>query len=201
MDLEAMRQTFKNQTETENIIWIGNTGFEASPEHLICKVDEFRSGYECPRCLDKDHRIKRGGLDGQTESVIPCENCHGAGKYLKGTIEIRCSHCEGSGKVTCPECGGKGSPTLVYAEQTKDAPTTGVVVSVGEAITLYKLGDRVCFTSYSGHGFDITGEEEGTGQPVQVAIRILVERDVLAKVHGRLEKKNIKRSMALSTGA
>jgi len=200
MDLEAMRQIFKNQMETENIIYVGNTGFEASDDHLIVLQDEFRSGYECARCGDKDHRIKRGGLDGQTESVVDCDNCDGMGKYPKNGLEIRCSHCEGTGKIACPDCNGRGSKTIVQPQSTKGRPTTGIVVSVGKNAPTYQRGEKLCYPSFAGHAFDLAGVDD-EGKAREATLVILTERDILAKVHGTLEKRNVKRSMALSTGA
>lgn len=183
----------------ENVVWIGHLGWEASPEHIIVLVDEFRSGNECPSCLDKEHRLTKGGLDGLVQSVVECDNCHGKGKYGRGDNEFSCSPCGGTGKIPCPVCKGTGTTSIATPDNAKDAPTTGTVASVGSETTLYKLGDRVCFTSYSGHQFDITSEKDG--KPILKTIRILVERDILARVHGQLAKKDIKRSMALNTGA
>jgi len=185
---------------TGNIIFVGNTGFEAADDRLIVLQDEHRSGLECPQCGDKEHRILRGGLDGQTESVVDCDNCNGLGKYPKNGLEIRCTHCDGTGKIACPKCDGKGSPTIVLGEKEKDRPTTGYVVSVGENIRNFKLGDHLCYPSFAGHAFDLTGLDS-EGKTVKRTLVIHIERDILAKVHGTLEKRNVKASMALHTNA
>ena len=183
-----------------NIIFVGNTGFEAADDRLIVLQDEHRSGFECELCGDKEHRIARGGFEGQTESIIECDNCNGVGKYPKNGTDIRCSHCEGTGKIACPKCGGKGSKTIVIGEKEKDRPTTGVVVSVGPNIKNFKLGDRLCYPSFSGHAFDLTGVDD-EGRTVKRTLVIHIERDILAKVHGTLEKRMVKQSMALHTTA
>lgn len=167
---------------------------------MIVLQDQHRSGFECEACGDKEHRIKRGGLDGQTESVIDCDNCNGVGKYPKNGMEIRCSHCDGTGKIACPMCGGKGSKTIVLGEKEKDRPTTGVVVSVGPNIKNYQLGDHVCYPSFAGHAFDLTGVDS-EGKTVKRTLVIHIERDILAKVHGTLEKRMVKQSMALNTAS
>ncbi len=201
--MKAVKEaTERRSQQPNNIIWIGDTGFEADDDHLIVLQDEFKSGYECPTCGDKQQRIKRGGLDGQTESVIDCDNCNGLGKYPKNGLEIRCSHCDGTGKITCPECGGKGGKSLILPENTKGRPTTGVIKSIGKNIPeKYKLGDRLCYPSFAGHGFDLTGVDLTTGKTIEAFIVILSDRDILAKVHGTLEKRMVKQSMALHTAS
>ena len=168
--------------------------------------DEYKSGYECPTCGDKDHRIKRGGLDGQTESIVDCDNCNGVGYYKKGEgltqLDIRCSHCDSTGKITCPTCFGKGSPSVVIPDDQKGRPTTGIVVSVGENVTRYKLGHRVLCPSFAGHGLDLVGVNLKTGKTEMALIQIILENDVIARVHGgELEKRMVKKSMALHTTA
>ncbi len=192
-------------SDSGNIIFVGNTGFEADPDHLIVLQDDFKSGYECEMCGDRDHRIKRGGFEGQTESIIDCDNCQGRGKYVKVlnpekglATEIRCSQCDGTGKIACPKCDGKGSPSVVLAENTKGRPTTGVVVSCGANVQNYKLGDRVCYPSFAGHAFDLTGCD-AEGKTIERTLVIHIERDILAKVHGTLEKRMVKQSAALHT--
>jgi co-chaperonin GroES (HSP10)/DNA-directed RNA polymerase subunit RPC12/RpoP len=186
-----------------NIVFVGNTGFEAADDRLIVLQDEFKSGYECARCGDKEHRFKPG-IGGQTESVIDCENCNGKGHYQKGeglsTNTVFCSLCERTGKVPCPDCDGKGSKTIVLAEDQKGRPTTGTVVSVGFGVQRYKLGDRVCYPSFSGHAFDLTGVDP-EGKTVERTLVIHIERDILAKVHGTLEKRMVRKSMALHTNS
>lgn len=187
--------------EPGNIVWMGNTGFEAGDDRLIVIQDDFKSGYECEVCGDKEHRTIRGGETGKTVSVVDCENCKGEGSYKKGDNTIRCVHCGGSGKVICPACEGKGSPTIVLAEDDKGRPTTGVVMSVGRGVDKYHIGDRVCYPSFAGHAFDLTGLDPVTNKTVERTLVIHIERDILARVHGTLEKRMVKKSMALHTNA
>src|SRR5262249_26806761 len=123
----------------------------------------------------------------------------GQGSYDKNGNSVRCSPCAGTGKVPCPACKGKGSFSVVLAEEHKGRPTTGVVVSVGDGITRYSIGDRLCYPSFAGHAFDLTGSEGG--KTVERTLVIHIESDILAKVHGTLEKRMVKKSMALHTAS
>ena len=196
-------------SDSANIIFVGNTGFEADPDRLIVLQDEHKSGYECPTCGDKEHRTKSSTKSAsmpETESIIDCENCKGMGFYFKpsldenkaGTVKVFCSRCDRTGKVACPECDGKGSKTIVIPDSTKGRPTTGVVVSCGANVKNYQLGDRVCYPSFAGHAFDLTGVD-AEGKTVERTLVIHIERDILAKVHGTLEKRMVKQSAALHT--
>lgn len=186
--------------ELSNIFWVGNKGLEAAENQIIVQQDEYKSGYECDLCGDKEHRIVRGGEDGQTESIIDCDNCAGAGEYSKGQNKIRCAHCEGTGKVKCPKCQGKGSNSIIIPDDQKGRPTSGIIVSAGECVRRYKLGDRVLCPAYAGHGLTLTGFNTQTGKTETSSIQILVENDILARIHGGSpEKKMFKSSMALHT--
>lgn len=85
--------------ETENVIWVGETGFEADADKLTILVDEFRSGYECQTCFAKD--IRMVSADKQV-SFIVCRECKGKGRRPKAgnkSLEVKCSDCEGSGAI------------------------------------------------------------------------------------------------------
>jgi co-chaperonin GroES (HSP10) len=183
-----------------NVLWVGNKGLEAAENQIIVELDEYKSGYECQLCGDKEHRIVKGGEAGKTESVIACDNCAGKGRYLKGEVSVRCTHCDGSGKITCPKCDGKGSQNIVIPEEQKGRPTSGVIRSCGECVRRYKLGDRVLCPAYAGHGLTLTGYDVQSGKTVECIIQILLENDILAKIHGgEIEHKMFKSSQALHT--
>lgn len=188
--------------DSENIFWIGNRGLEAAENQIIILQDEYKSGYECELCGDREHRFLKGS-EAKQESVIDCVECAGTGHHPKvgrEDIIIICSTCDGSGKVTCPKCGGKGSPSVVIPDQQKGRPTTGTVVSAGENVKRYKLGDRLLVPAFAGHGLELAGINMASGKQEEAVITILVENDVLAKVHGgEIEKRMFRRSMALST--
>jgi len=185
-----------------NIFWVGNKGLEAAENQLIVLLDPYRSGFECVRCGDREHRIKKGGEDGQTESVIDCENCAGTGFYQKGENQIGCGICGRTGKIPCPSCQGKGSQTIVIPDSQKGRPTSGVIVSCGENVRRYKLAERVLCPAYAGHGLTLTGYDLATDKTVEASIQILLENDILAKIHGGSpEYKMFKASAALHTNA
>src|SRR5467141_1171362 len=76
-----------------NVLKIGPLELEASGDYIILLRDEFRSGYECQRCL---------GLGEEK-----CENCAGSGRSMV-VKDGRCVRCEGTGNIACVHCGGKG---------------------------------------------------------------------------------------------
>lgn len=190
------------ENPSSNIFWVGSKGLEAAENQIIVLTDDYQSGYECELCGDKEKRHVKGGFDGQFESVIKCDNCAGKGSYSKRDVEIRCTHCEGSGKIRCPKCRGKGSTSVIIPDDQKGRPTSGVVVSAGECVRRYRLGDRVLCPAFAGHGLTLTGYDMESGETVTSSIQILVENDILARIHGgQIPKKMVKNSMALHTNA
>lgn len=190
--------------ETPNIIWIGETGFEADADKLVVLVDEFRSGYECLTCLAKDIRsFGEGGATRQI-SMVGCPECEGNGKRPKAgnpSITVKCTECEGKGVVPCPDCGGRGG-LIATPKQSEGAPTTGKIVSVGPLVAEGKrqIGDRVMFSSYAGNEYIVNGKlRDGTEK--QVSLRILRDEEVLTRIHGILKLRALKKSMALHTMA
>lgn len=188
--------------ETENIIWIGETGFEADADKLVILVDEFRSGYECLTCLAKD--IRSFGEGGETKqiSMVPCPECHGNGKRPKAgnpNLLVKCSECEGKAVVPCPDCGGRGG-LVATPKQSEGAPTTGKIASIGPHVPAGKrqIGERVMFSSYSGNRYDVTGKLRD-GKEKEVELRILRDDEVLVRVHGILKLRQVKKAMALHT--
>lgn len=180
----------------KNVIWIGAAGFEADNDRLIILQDDYRSGFECPKCLDQDKRT----IGGKEVSVVPCENCGGEGHYLKDKkLAVKCSACDGKGVVTCPDCGGKGG-TIVLAENTKGRPTTGTIVSIGPDVKNRKRGDKVIYPSFSGHAYDLAAVT-AKGKTVEVVLVILRDSEVLSRMYGSLESNQVKRSAALHTVA
>jgi co-chaperonin GroES (HSP10) len=179
-----------------NIVVIGGASFEAENDRLIVLQDEYRSGYECPKCLDKDIR----SMQGREVSVIDCENCGGKGNYQKGNLTVKCSVCEAKGFVPCPECQGKGG-TIIMAETAKRLPTTGTIVSLGPDIAdKRKRGDKVIYPSFSGHAFDLKAYDVH-GKVVDAVIVILRDQEIIARMYGTLEQNQVKSSKALHTAA
>ena len=177
----------------ENILWIGHAGFEGFFEKIIVLQDDYKSGYECPRCLGKDVRT----VGAKELSMISCDNCNGQGHYERNGSERKCAACDGRGVIVCPDCGGLGG-TLIMPEQSQGRPTTGIVLSIGEDVKRIKCGDKILYPSTAGHAFDIKGNDK-QGNDAQGTVVVMYERDVLARLHGSLEYRDVRRSMALHT--
>lgn len=183
-----------------NVFWVGATGFAARGERIIIREDEHKSGYECLRCMDKEHRT----LEGKEVSILTCDACAGEGKRLKAgndALTVKCSDCEGRGFIPCPDCDGKGTPKggVIIPDSQKSEPMTGEVVSVGPEAKVYSLGDRVMFPSYSGHRSKVTAKEKNTDREEEVALRFIQEGDVIAQLYGELELRSFKGTQALYT--
>jgi len=174
-----------------NVVQLGAVGLEALTDRIIVLHDDYRSGYECKRCMERDVR--------NNVSVIKCENCGGTGKSVV-VKDGKCSVCEGVGLIPCPECKGKGG-LIASSDQDKDKrPTTGTVCSIGETEKRVKVGDRVMFPSYVGHGFDLSAVDIH-GNDVKAVLTMMRYEDLLCKLHGVLARKDVKRSAAMATAA
>lgn len=186
--------------ESENIIWVGETGFEADADKLIILIDEFRSGHECLTCLAKDIRMVTA--DRQV-SFIQCDECKGKGRRHKvgnKSILVKCTECDGLGAVPCPDCGGRGG-LIAVPKESEGAPTTGKIVSIGPLVAegKRKLADRVMFASFAGNQYDLNAKKS-TGEEVEIHLRILRDDEVLTKLHGgSLKVRTLKKAMALHT--
>lgn len=182
-----------------NIFWAGATGFAARGERVIVREDSHKSGYECLRCMDREHRT----LEGKTVSVLSCEACNGEGRRPKAgnaELTVKCSDCDGRGFIPCPDCKGKGTSTgIVLPDSSKSEPMTGTVVSKGPQAKVYEIGDRVLFPSYAGNRSTITVKEKKTGREEKVRLRFIEEGDIKAQLYGELELRSFDGSQALYT--
>lgn len=163
-----------------NTIKLGTCELTAFDDRIIVVLDEFKSGYECTRC--------EGNNVSNEVSHIPCEDCKSTGR--RG--EKKCSGCAGEGRVVCPECNGKGG-VLIIPQEKENAPTTGIVVSIGEKAVRLKRGDGVLFTSFTGHHFKLTAEDVN-GHEVEIWIVMMHEHEVMSKVKGHLALRRVKKS-------
>lgn len=171
-----------------NVIELGDTAWEAVFDRIIVLQDDFRSGLECPRCMGRDVRNEI--------SVVVCENCAGSGKSSI-VKDGKCSICSGAGVVPCPDCKGKGG-TIILPEEAQRRPTTGTIYSVGDRVLKFKRGDRVIFPSFVGHAFDLSATDIH-GNPVLAVITVMRDEEVLCKIHGTLELKQLRKSIAIGT--
>lgn len=138
---------------------------EALGKKIIVSIDIFKSGYECKICRGKK----------QISFICPCErDSHPGKRYSSEEIalirqelgdalalaraELPCAQCLGDyasvrRTETCSSCKGLGA-LLVIPETSKNLPTTGVVVSIGNRVRKeklnYKVGDRILFGPYAG---------------------------------------------------
>jgi DnaJ-class molecular chaperone len=171
-----------------NVITLGQASFEAFFNRIIVLEDEYRSGYECPRCEGKDIR--------REISYVVCDGCDGRGTSAV-VKEAVCKVCHGDGVMVCPDCKGKGAMIVVPDDATL-RPTTGTVVSKGETAKHWELGDKVIFPSSVGHRYVIGGKTKD-GREIKKAIIILRDEEVMCRMYGSLEQRAVKKSMALHT--
>lgn len=185
-------------SERENVVWVGAAGFEADNDRVIILQDSFRSGFECPTCLDEvKHTVA-----GREVSTIACPSCEGEKTRPKAgnpNIRVKCSECGGEGWIVCPECQGKGG-RLVLAENTKGRPTTGTIVSIGPDVKNRVLGDKVIYPSFAGHAYDLSAVN-AKGKLVEVVLVILRDSEILSRMYGSLEQNQVKRAEARYTNA
>jgi len=139
--------------------------FEALGKKILVSIDIFKSGYECKVC--------RGNK--KIETMCVCESTgHSGLRYTFeeiNTIRHELGHTVADARMTlqCPECKGdyvsqrktevckacKGQGCVLHLpDSSKNLPTTGVVVSIGNKVNLtklgYKIGDRILFGPYAG---------------------------------------------------
>ena len=145
---------------------LGDLKFWALGDRVVILEDEFRTGYECSRC---------GG-----SGKAPCGNCGGLG----ANGAKKCSFCNG-GVVVCGDCGGKGG-LIVAPEIAQRRPTTGRVMSAGEACKALKPGQSVMYSNFAGYVVDLARAGRN------VTLRILHETEVLCGMEGQLELRNFK---------
>ena len=139
--------------------------FEALGEKILVSIDIYKSGYECRTCKGKK----------RIESLCDCESAgHPGTRYSDEDIEtikkalgaaiateravLSCSECSGDyismRKIeTCRACNGKGA-ILHLPDSSKNLPTTGVIVSIGNLVdplkANFRVGDRIVFGPYAG---------------------------------------------------
>ena len=154
-----------------NVFDVGSgLAFEATFDRILVLEDDFKSGYECPKC-NKTGRVS-------------CGSCNGTGESILNPI-IRCTACQGTKETKCPECNGAGE-SIVIPDVAKRRPTTGRVVSIGSEVRGTKIGDAVLYGSFCGEVLDLSGLDID-GKESTIVLRILKERETICKVTGNME--------------
>jgi co-chaperonin GroES (HSP10) len=173
--------------EPSNILKVGPLELEAAGDYIILLRDEFRSGYECPKC--------------EGEGVIRCDSCGGTGRSLV-VKDGRCTQCMGNKSMACPDCGGKGvvAGGLVIPEDRQNEPTTGTIVSMGPEVSRYGVGNSVMFPSYAGHQLKLTGETP-EGEEREYLVVVMHQTEIICHCRGQLELRRLKKKVAASTTA
>lgn len=126
---------------------------------IIILEDEFKSSYDCSLC------------EGTGEIVSVCGKCEGKGK---NRFDSDCPICSGQGEIvmTCTGCNGKGA-LLEIPDQAKARPTSGIIIAQGKECELYKIGERIAYTGYTGHLLPFKGNTR---------VRIMGENDAMCLV-------------------
>jgi co-chaperonin GroES (HSP10) len=169
-------------SENVYVVLDNKLAMEATFNNVIVIEDKFKTGYECKTCDGAGHLGERcpscEGTGFLGESA--CYNCGNTNEYSKRIY---------TGFVACKDCKGKGTSSgLVVPNNAERRPTTGSIVSVGPEVALnkdtgepiFKLGDHVLFTQYSGHG--ITYKQNKT-------VRVLNEKEIITRLF-RLKEAN-----------
>jgi co-chaperonin GroES (HSP10) len=154
---------------------VGVVSFEALGDRVIVEEDPFVSGYECRDC---------GGRGWNT-----CGECNEGKSRINP--EITCKSCEGTTRLTCATCGGRGG-LLVVPQKSERRPTTGKLVTIGDEVNLwykfwlrkYRLQDRVMYGSFSGHVVDLDNKGE------KVILRVMHRSEILCRVTGHLSYRH-----------
>jgi co-chaperonin GroES (HSP10) len=148
---------------------------EALGDLLIVVEDIFKTGYECKTC-NKNGLINFGSLqelDIEThKTTITCPDCVDGRSYVNP--EIKCKTCQGTTKITCPACNGRGG-TLITPADAQRRPTSGTIMSVGPDTKHLVPGDRVLYSLFAGSAIQFKQK---------AVVRIMHEHEVMVRLHG-----------------
>ena len=169
----------------EELVWYGmhpEYYGAASGDRVILRRDILESQYSCKACKGvgyaEDNELCGNCGGSATESVrtqsgelatAPCRSCRvvGFGKEMAFSCgHHKCSMCNGS--------GWKGG--IVIPEESQTQAITGVVVSVGPLVDMWKIGDRLVFSRYAGHTLTVSKTEDFIWMHQKEPIGILRQR-------------------------
>jgi co-chaperonin GroES (HSP10) len=158
----------------EELIWYGVT----PADQMACMGDRIMVRQDT---LEQEHSCRECKGLGYSEEI--CEVCRGEQKRDGG----ECPACQvlgydrdrkwASGRKPCHSCRGTGwRAGIVIPEIAQSKPITGIVVSLGPATNLAKLGDRVLHSKFAGHSLTT-----GTGE----TFTVMRESEILSLIRER----------------
>src|SRR3974390_137408 len=116
--------------------------FESLGEKILVSIDVFKSGYECRKCKGKKsihilcncEASGHAGVRYGPDEIQTIKESLGE-DVANARVNMPCPECNGNyisvqHDETCPECKGLGA-LLHLPVNSKNLPTTGVVVSIG----------------------------------------------------------------------
>jgi len=137
-------------------------------DRVLILIDPIKTHYDCKDCLGKGH----------TDEI--CPNCNGTKlepRHSKDSEPEACRDCTFSGEVTrtygyriCPVCKGRKG-IIAIPENALKRPLTGKIISIGQKVEYFKVGNHVIFTTFTGTEFEIEG----------IPLRIAVEKDIIGE--------------------
>jgi co-chaperonin GroES (HSP10) len=151
-----LSQALSRNQNREQLIWFGIDGSNLAActgDRIIVRRDTLESEYVCRTCKGKGHTEEVCKLcDGKRQKDgVACGNCRVLGFERDAPSP--------SGFAACGDCRGSGwRAGVIIPEVAQAKPVTGLVVSVGPATTLLKLGDRVLHSKYAGHTLEMKSE-------------------------------------------
>lgn len=160
-------------TTEDNMVFIiaGKLGLEAIEDRILIQLDKFKSGYECKDCNETGVyaacECTRRGTFGEKENG---KTCHFKDACSRQTV----------GEV-CKTCNGTGS-TLTVPETARAIPTSGIIVSIGPAVTKRKVGERILFGAHTGYFLPFKGNAK---------IRVMREDEPLCLIYSTDNTKQL----------
>lgn len=165
IEVESNQQRFMEVSKRgprENLVWYGmhpEYYGAMSGDRIMLRRDVLESQYSCKSC-------KGAGYD---EEVV-CTNCVGTCEERVEDQLVPCRACRvlGYGHETmfscghrkCEKCNGSGWRSgIVIPEQSQSEAITGVVVSVGPLVSMWKIGDRLIYSKFAGHTLSVSKNE------------------------------------------
>ena len=145
----------RNQNR-EQLIWFGIDSANltaALGDRIVVRRDTLESEHVCKDCKGKGHtEVVCSLCEGrQAKEGLPCKNCVALGFESEKPRPTGFNRC-----VSCAGSGWKNG--IVIPEVAQSKPVTGVVVSLGPATQLLKLGDRVLHSRFAGHTLEMRSE-------------------------------------------